>query len=236
MKIALVTAAGSGSRMHQDIPKQFIHINNQPLIIYTLEAFQRHPSVDAILVVGLKGWIDILWAYAKQFNIDKLKWIVEGGETGQESIYNGIMELQKHCSINDTVMIHDGNRSFLTDDIISDSLAVYSEYGSAIAAVPCTEAVFQSVDGKTSQSSIPREQLYRTQTPHTYSLDKLIWAHQLAREKNITNTAATCSLMCELGEKVYFSRGSEKNIKITTVDDMEIFKALLNSKKDSWIK
>ena len=94
--VALLTAAGVGSRMKQDIPKQFLHIENKPLIIYTLEAFQAHPSIDAIIVVCLKGWNDILKSYAKQFNIDKLKHIVNGGETGQESIKNGLDELEKY--------------------------------------------------------------------------------------------------------------------------------------------
>lgn len=236
MNIALLTAAGSGSRMHQDIPKQFIHINNKPLIIYTLEVFQAHPSIDAIMVVGLEGWIEILWAYAKQFNITKLKWVVVGGETNQESIRNGILELQKNCSPQDAIMIHDGNRAYVSEEIISDSLAKYTLYGSAVAAVPCVEAVFRSDDGLSSETNIPREQLYRTQTPHTYSLRKLIWAHELAKEKDIRKSVATCDLMCQLGERIYFSLGSEKNIKITTVDDIEIFKALLASQKDSWIK
>lgn len=236
MNIALLTAAGIGSRMNQDIPKQFIHINNKPLIVYTMEAFQRHPSIDAIIVVGLKGWIDILWAYAKQFGITKLKWIVEGGDTGQESIYNGLKELEQHCNGEDIVVIHDGNRAFVSEDIISDGLVKQSMYGSAVAAITCVEAIFVSEDGVESQNTIPREKLYRTQTPHVYSLKQLLWAHQQAKEKGIMNTTATCTLMCELGEKIFFSLGSEKNIKITTVDDIEIFKALLNSKKDEWLK
>lgn len=236
MVIALLTAAGNGSRMNQDIPKQFIHINNKPLIIYTLEAFQKHPGIDAIIVVGLQGWMDILWAYAKQFNIDKLKWIVTGGETGQESIRNGILELKKHCNKEDVVMIHDGNRSFVSEEIISDSLVKYNLNGSAVATIPCVEAVFYSEDGQTSEKSIPREPLYRTQTPHTYSLEKLSWAHDEAKKKNIINSIATCDLMHKLGEKIYFSKGSEKNIKITTVEDIEIFTALLSAKKENWIK
>lgn len=236
MNIALLTAAGIGSRMNQDIPKQFIHINNKPLIVYTMEAFQKHPSIDAIIVVGLKGWIEILWAYAGQFNITKLKWVVEGGQTGQESIYNGLAELEKHCNKDDIVLIHDGNRAFVSEEIISDGLAKQKVYGSAIAAIPCVEAVFLSETGESSNKSIPREQLYRTQTPHIYSLEKLLWAHKQAKERAIMNTAATCTLMCELGEEIHFSMGSEKNIKITTVDDIEIFKALLNTKRDDWLK
>lgn len=122
-------------------------------------------------------------------------------------------------------------------EIISNSLAVYQQHGSAVAAIPCVEAVFRSVDGgNTSRESIPRESLFRTQTPHTYQLKKLLWAHEKAKELNIKNTAASCTLMQELGETVYFSRGSEENLKITTVDDMMIFKALHSVKKDSWLK
>ncbi|EMD17339.1 2-C-methyl-D-erythritol 4-phosphate cytidylyltransferase [Eggerthia catenaformis OT 569 = DSM 20559] len=237
MNIALLTAAGVGSRMHQDIPKQFMNVENKPIIIYTLEAFQNHPSIDAIIVVTLPNWIDVLQAYARQFNITKLKWIVAGGETGQESIHNGLVKLQEECHEEDVVMIHDGNRCLVSSDIISDSLAVFKTHGSAVAAIPCVEAVFRSKDnGASSIISIPREQLYRTQTPHTYTLKKLLWAHEQAELQNIVNTAATCTLMQQLGETIYFSKGSEENLKITTVDDIMIFKALLHTKKDEWIK
>ena len=237
MIVALLTAAGTGSRMGQDIPKQFMHVENKPLIIHTMEAFQRHPSVDAIMVVTLPAWKDVLKAYASQFNIDKLKWIVSGGATGQESIRNGLIEVENEINTDDIVMIHDGNRCMVSDEIISNSLATFADCGSAVAAIPCVEAVFRSSDdGKSSMDSIPREQLFRTQTPHTYTLGKLLWAHEQAEKRNITNTAATCTLMQALGEVVYFSKGSEKNLKITTMDDMMIFEALLNTKKDSWLK
>lgn len=234
--IALLTAAGVGSRTHQDIPKQFLHIDNKPLIIYTLEAFQQHPNVDEIIVVCLEGWHEILKAYAKQFNITKLKYIVNGGASGQESIYNGLAELEKNCGENDIVIIHDGNRALVSQEIISDSLSCFHQNGSAIVAIPCVEAVFKSSDGISSDFQIPREELYRTQTPHVYTLGKLLWAHSEAKKKNITNTAATCSLMQLLGEKIYLSKGSEKNLKVTTLDDIEIFKSLLHTTQDSWIK
>lgn len=237
MNIALLTAAGSGSRMHQDIPKQFMHVDNRPLIIHTLERFEKHPSIDAIIVVTLPSWKDVLWAYAKQFNITKLKWIVDGGETGQESIHNGLLELAEHCSEDDVVMVHDGNRCLVSQEIISDSLAVFREKGSAVAAIPCVEAVFKSKDGKESTETIPREQLWRTQTPHSYKLSKLLWAHGEAAKRGIAETAASCSLMQALGETVYFSKGSEENLKITTVDDLKIFEALLHSVDSTdWLK
>lgn len=237
MNIALLTAGGTGSRMGQDIPKQFIHVENKPLIIHTMEAFQKHPSIDAILVATLPSWVDVVKAYAKQFGVTKLRWVVPGGATGQESIYNGLMKLKEECSEDDVVMVHDGNRCLVSSEIISDSIATFNKHGSAVAAIPCVEAVFRSDDnGESSTQSIPRDQLFRTQTPHTYTLKKLLWAHDEANKRGITNTAASCTLMWELGEKVYFSRGSEENLKITTMDDMMIFKALLNIKKDDWLK
>lgn len=237
MIVALLTAAGMGSRMHQDIPKQFMHVENKPIIIHTMEAFQNHPAIDAIIVVTLPAWMDVLKAYAKQFNITKLKWVVPGGKTGQESIMNGISELKKHLSNDDIVMIHDGNRCFVSSEIISNSLAVFKQHGGAIAAIPCVEAVFKSDDnGNSSNCSIPREQLFRTQTPHTYTLGKLSWAYDQAVEKGITNTAAVCVLMQKLGERIYFSKGSELNLKITTIEDLLIFKALLHTKQEEWIK
>lgn len=236
MNIALLTAAGSGTRTHQDIPKQFIHVNNKPIIIYTLEAFQKHPNIDAIVVVILKGWSDILWAYAKQFNITKLRYVVLGGETGQESIYHGLQTIKEHFSEEDVVMVHDGNRPLVSQDIITDSFVTYQKYGCAVSAIPCTEVVFVSEDHLTSESSIPREKLLRTQTPHTYKLKRLLWAHEEAARRGIASTAASCSLFEALGEKSYFSLGSEKNLKITTAEDIEIFKALLTARNDEWIK
>lgn len=237
MNVALLTAAGTGTRMGQDIPKQFIHIDNKPILIHTLEAFQNHPSVDAIIVVTLASWIEVVKAYAKQFNITKLQWVVEGGATGQESIKKGLDELKAHISLDDVVLVHDGNRSMVSSEIISDSLVKFKKYGSAVAAIPCVEAVFRSDDdGISSTVSVPREQLFRTQTPHTYTLGKLLWAHEEAAKKGITNTAASCTLMQQLGEKVYFSKGSEENIKITTTDDLRIFQALLHTKTDNWLK
>ena len=236
MNIALLTAAGCGSRMHQDIPKQFLHINNKPIIIYTMEAFEHNPQIDAMIVITLESWKDFIWAYAKQFNITKLKWVVSGGASGQESIYNGLMKLKENCKETDVILVHDGNRPLITNDIIANSLSVFSKFGSAVAAIPCTEAVFKSTDGFSSTISIPREKLFRTQTPHTYTLGKLLWAHEQAKEKNITNSTATCTLMQKLGETIYLSKGSEKNFKLTTLEDIDIFRAFLNSEELSWLK
>ena len=123
MNIAMLIAGGKGARMNQDIPKQFLNIHDKPVIVYTMQAFQRHPEVDAILIVCLDGWQEILKAYANQFNITKLKWVVTGGKNGQESICNGLSELEKECDGNDLVLIHDGIRPNVSQEIISNSIA-----------------------------------------------------------------------------------------------------------------
>ncbi len=236
MIVALLTAAGNGTRMHQDIPKQFIHVDNKPIIIHTMEAFQRHPSIDAIMVVTIDAWSAVLWAYAKQFNITKLKWVVPGGETGQDSIRNGLEALNKELSYDDVVMIHDGNRPLVSTEVISNSLATFAAHGNAVAVIPCTEVVFESDDGCCSCVSTERERLFRTQTPHTYKLGELLDAHKEAERQGLPNMAASCMLMKELGKMTYFSKGSEENMKITTLEDLRIFKALLHTKEENWLK
>ena len=228
MNVALLTAAGSGTRMQLNIPKQFLHVDDKPIIIYTMEAFQNHPSIDAIIVVTIDAWSDVLWAYARQFGITKLKWVVPGGDSGQESIRKGLDVLKQELTDEDVVLVHDGNRPLVSSQIISDSLATFSRYGCAVAAIPCTEVVFESEDGLTSMVSTERERLLRTQTPHTYRLGDLYGAHLEAERRGLNNTAASCMLMKELGRVTYFSKGSEENLKITTPEDLKIFKALLS--------
>lgn len=229
MNVALLTAAGRGTRMHNEVPKQFIHIHEKPIILYTMEAFERHPQIDGILVVGLPDWEAVLWAYARQLNIQKFKWFVEGGATGQASIKNGLLRLKEELSGDDVVLVHDGNRPMVSQELISACLSTQRTFGDAVAAIPCVEAVFQSADGLASTVSIPRETLYRTQTPHAYPLKKLLWAHEQAEKRGIESTAASCVLMSKLGETVHFCPGSETNLKITTQEDIDIFKALLES-------
>lgn len=235
MVIALLTAAGSGTRMGQDVPKQFLHVHDKPVIVYTLERFQQNPQVDELVVVTLPHWIDFVWAYARQFGITKLKWVVEGGQTGQESIYNGLKAVAADRDSREvTIMVHDGNRPMIDNDIIADSLSVFSRYGSAVAAIPCTEVVFRDKKGVSSLRQIPREELWRTQTPHTYNLARLLEAHAESKRRGLKQTAASCQLMSLLGERTYFSKGSEKNLKLTTMDDMYIFKSLLTMERSAW--
>lgn len=237
MNIALIIAGGSGQRMNQDIPKQFLNIDNRPVMIYTLEAFQRHPSIDFIEVVCLKGWEEILKAYTKQFNITKLTGIVPGGENGQASIRNGVLDLKKKgFSGADLVLIHDAIRPMVSQDVISDCIRQCVLHGSAIAAVPCNTSMLTTEDKMVTSAYYDRDKLMSTQTPQAFSLEKLLWAHEEALRRGITNAVASCTMMLELGETLHFSAGSEKNIKLTTTADVDIFRALLAVKQISWLK
>ena len=140
--IALIIAGGSGTRMGLEIPKQFVNIYDKPVIIYTLEAFENHPQIDAIEVVCIEGWEDTLLSYAKKFNIKKLKWITKGGNSGQESIRNGILNLKDKISDNDNVIIHDGVRPMLDDEIISDVIVKCNMYGNGVSSMPYNEQIF----------------------------------------------------------------------------------------------
>lgn len=234
--IALIIAGGVGARMHQNIPKQFLTVNDRPVIVYTLEAFQKHPMVDSIAVVCVSGWETVLWAYANQFNISKLKYVVPGGDCGQASIRNGVYELAEHFQDDDIVLIHDAIRPMVSEEIISDCIATTAKYGSGIASIPCAEAMLQTIDGEYSVDTYPRQNLKRTQTPQGFRLGKICDLHRKALEAGITNSIASCTLMIELGEQVHFSMGSEKNVKLTTVEDIDIFKALLMASRSEWLK
>lgn len=238
MNIAIIIAGGSGARMGQDIPKQFINVYDKPVLLYTLEGFQKHPQIDAIEVVCIDGWHDVLWAYAKQFNITKLKWVVSGGSTGQESIRNGVYNLESKCVDDDIVIIHDGIRPLVDETVLTDVILKAQEYGNAVTSLPYNEQIFVVDDEISTVKYIPRETLRRVSTPQAYTLGKLLWAYKKAFSEGIGiyGSSYTNTMMVELGERLYFAAGSDKNIKLTTKDDLEMFKAYLKSDKDNWLK
>ena len=238
MNVALIIAGGSGHRMGQDIPKQFISVYDKPILIYTLEGFQKHPQIDAIEVVCIDGWQDIVWAYAKQFNIDKLKWITTGGASGQESIRNGVYNLESVCKEDDIVIIHDGIRPLVDESVLSDVIVKCNQYGNAVTSMPYNEQIFVIDDEISTTKYIPREKLRRVSTPQAYRFGLLDSKYHEAFEKEIGiyGSSYTNTMMVELGERLYFAIGSDKNIKLTTKDDLEMFKAYLKSDKDNWLK
>jgi 2-C-methyl-D-erythritol 4-phosphate cytidylyltransferase len=233
MNIAIIIAGGSGHRMGHDIPKQFINVNDKPILIYTLESFQRHPQIDAIEVVCIDGWENVVWAYAKQFGISKLNWIVKGGSTGQESIRNGVYNLQDKASDDDIIIIHDGIRPLVEAEVLTDVILKAQKHGNAVTSLPYNEQIFiiNPEDEATTTQFIPRETLRRVSTPQAYRFDLLNSKYHEAFEKEIGihGSHYTNTMMVELGVKLYFAAGSDKNIKLTTKDDLEIFKGYVKS-------
>lgn len=229
MNIALIIAGGKGERTHQGIPKQFLSIYDKPLLIYTLESFEHHPEIDEILVVCLEGWDEILRSYARVYGINKLKSIVNGGSQVQESIYQGIMALKNKYDENTVIIIHDGVRPCINEEIISDCIIKCKEFGSGVSAMPYFGQVFWKKDEISSEKYIPRDDIMCVHTPQAYHLGKLVWAYEQAEERQIGMgySAYTNTLMVDLGETVYFSAGSSKNMKITTFEDIEVFKSFV---------
>lgn len=235
MNVAIVIAGGSGRRMGQDIPKQFITVYDKPILFYTLEGFQRHPLIDSIEVVCIEGWESTVWAYAKQYGIDKLKWIVTGGETGQESIRNGVYNLEGKLSANDIVVVHDGIRPLIEPSVLTDVINKTIEYGNAVTAMPYNEQIFviSEEDVTTTTEYIPRERIMRVATPQAYRFDLLDEKYHEAFEKGIGiyGSAYTNTMMVELGVRLHFAAGSDKNIKLTTQDDLGLFVGYLAKEK-----
>lgn len=238
MNIALIIAGGSGHRMNQDVPKQFLNVMDKPVIIYTLEGFQRHPEIDEIGVVCIDGWHEVLRAYCRQFNIDKLRWIVSGGETTQESIRNGVLELKNKCAPDDTIVIHDGVRPMVEDFVLSDVIAVCRRYGNGVASLPYNEQIFIIDNEESTKQYIPRDTLRRVSTPQAYQYEKLLWAYEkaFAEGLGIQLSSYANTLMVDLGERLYFAKGSDKNIKLTTKDDLELFKSYICTDRSLWLK
>lgn len=241
MNIALLTAAGSGTRMGQDIPKQFMTIDECPVIVYTMKAFQQHPQIDAIAVVCLKGWEIVLKAYANQYGITKLDYIFSGGDTNFQSIRNGLLGLRNNgVADGDIVLIHDGVRPLVSEDIITRNIETCCKYGYATTGQFCKEVIleFNTENDVLKYLPIPREKLIRTQTPHTYKLGLILDAQQKAIEAGHKNTAASCQLVAQMGiTDQHLVLGSEKNgLKLTNVEDIELFKALKHVSKADWIK
>lgn len=234
MKVAIVIAGGVGTRTQQNIPKQFINVCDKPIIIYTLEQFQKHDEIDAIEAVCLQGWETILEAYAQQFGIAKLRWIVPGGVNTQESIYNGLRNLEGKCKKDDIVIIHDGIRPMVENLVISSCIEVCEKYGNGISALPVYEQIFKRKDEVSTDEYIRRDDYCILQTPQAYYFDHITECYRKGFDMGVGIGASSYAntLMTDLGYRLYFSMGSTKNIKITTKEDIEIFRAMLRTHGD----
>lgn len=235
MTTAIIIAGGVGNRMGQSIPKQFINVFDKPILLYTLEGFEKHPMVDAIEVVCIEGWENVVWSYARQYNISKLKWIVKGGSTGQESIRNGVYNLEGKCSDDDIIIIHDGIRPLVDAEVLTDVINKAQLYGNAVTSMPYYEQIFvvSKDDETTTTQFIPRETLRRVSTPQAYQFGLLDEKYHEAYAKGIgiLGSHYTNTMMVELGVRLHFAAGSEKNIKLTTTEDLDLFKGYLSKEK-----
>ena len=227
MVTAMLFAGGVGRRMKSDdLPKQFIEIGGKPIIVRTMEHFEKHPEVDRIVVACKEDWIDHLEALIKDYKITKVHSVVPGGATGYASIHNGVMETAKFMTDpDDIILICDGVRPMLTERLISDSIRYARECGTSVPVTPSIDSLLFSEDGKFCEKSYERSSMYITQAPQGYTMEKILWAHSEAERRGILNPVSSSELFIELGEKVRLFEGERINIKVTTQEDLEILNA-----------
>lgn len=226
MNIALLLAGGVGMRASCQMPKQFIEVNNKPLIVYTMEKFQQSEYIDRICVVCLDKWIPKVREFAEKFEIEKLDVICEGGNSGLESLQNGLNAL--NCKEEDLIVIHDAVRPFVDEQIIEDNIRVAKQNGIAVAAIDCVETLVYAEESGYAEKMLSRDNLKRVQTPQTFQygiLTKLFESVDISKVKE----PSVFALYMSLGNSIYCSRGSEKNIKITYPEDIEYFRNLFQA-------
>lgn len=228
--IAMVLAGGVGARMRGPVPKQFMVVRDKPVLVYTIEAFQRAVAVDGIVVVSLPEWAGIVEQYVKDRSLSKVMAVVPGGTTGFESIRHGLHYLEEHRSQDDIILIHDGVRPLLTEEVINANIAGVEKYGNAVTAVPATEALLYTSGGETSSQVVERSHIARTQTPQSLRLRDLSLIHRQADEMGIHDSVATCTLLVETGHVVHTVMGDNSNFKLTSPEDVALFEAYLDAK------
>ncbi len=235
MNASLIFAGGAGSRMNSRAkPKQFLQFFGKELIIHTLENFQEHPEIDSIVVVCKEDWISFLEKLLLKYGIDKAKWIVPGGETGQASIFCGLLELEKHCPSDTVVLIHDGVRPFVDESLISECIKSVKEKGSAITVVPAIETIVTTDDGKITGIT-DRSKCFHAKAPQCFFLGDIISSHRKAINDGNTNMIDSASLMMTYGHELFTVEGRFDNIKITTPADFYTFKALYEVRENQQI-
>jgi len=226
--IALILAGGTGKRMNTLVPKQFMEIDGESVLLHTMRAFQQHPLIHEIYLVCLPEWHDFVCDEAEKGGIDKLSGIVMAGETSYASACRGIKHLVETSAFPDAiVLVHDAVRPLITQDIISRNIAVCLTHGNAITALPSHEAYLVTADGSSADGMMPREGLMRAQTPHTFPLAALNKMIQLAEERGIRDSQSIFTLAGELGiAPLHIALGDLRNFKITEQSDILIYRAL----------
>ncbi len=237
MNTAMIFAGGSGTRMKCTAkPKQFLELNGKPIIVYTIEHFQKHPEIDSIAVVCIKDWIDHLKGLVESYRLTKVKWIVAGGATSQESTRNGLYAVSADQDPKDTiVLIHDGVRPLINADTIHDNIESVKKYGSAITTAPAIETIITSENGTEVTSVIDRSICRLARAPQSFYLADIISAHERAIKEGYTEIIDSASLMSHYGHKLHLVDGPIENIKITTPSDFYIFRAINEVKENMQI-
>jgi 2-C-methyl-D-erythritol 4-phosphate cytidylyltransferase len=227
MVTAMLFAGGVGTRMKSsDMPKQFLVVGGKPIIIRTMEHFANHPEVDDIVIACKEDWIDYLNDLIEKFGVKKVRSVVPGGENGFGSIHNGVVETAKVAkNPNDIILICDGVRPMLSEKLISNCIRITRECGTAVPVTPSIDSLLFSDDGEECRKSYKRSSMYITQAPQGYTMEKILWAHNEAEKRGITNPVSSSELFIELGEAVRLFIGERNNIKVTTPEDLERLRA-----------
>ena len=236
MNIAIVFAGGIGSRMQSaSRPKQFLELNGKPIIIYTLEIFEQHPDIDAIVVSCIKEWIPYLHKLVKKFEINKVVDIVPGGKNGQESIYNGLVQAERMSNSSDSiVLIHDGVRPLINAQTITDNIDTVKSHGACITVSPAFESII--IENENGDIETPnRKCCFLARAPQSFYLSDIIDAHRKAQSEEKTDFADSSSLMRYYGYNLKSVIGPIENIKITTPSDFFVLRAMVEVKENKQI-
>lgn len=226
MTTALIFAGGTGRRMNsRSKPKQFLEMHGKPIIIYTLEHFEYHEEIDAIVIVCLKDWINELEGLLKRYGITKVTSIIPGGDTGHDSIYLGLKAMQETASEDDIVLIHDGVRPLINEELISQNISAVKQYGNAITAEAVRESVVRSIDGQ-SISDVPvRNEMYVAKAPQSFYYGRILKLYEKAQCDG--NKTIDSSHLCNIyHEPMHMVTSTKNNIKITDPADYYIYRAL----------
>ncbi|MGV8980477.1 2-C-methyl-D-erythritol 4-phosphate cytidylyltransferase [Clostridium sp.] len=232
MNIAIILAGGKGTRMGiVDQPKQFIDIYGKPIVVHTIEAFDIHEQIDAIAVVCLKEWHEDIKIWTRKYELNKIKWIVDGGETRQESVLNGLKAIEEDISSDDIVVIHDAARPLISHRIIIDNIEGARKYGAVDTVIPASDTIIQSIDNDTISSIPVRKELYLGQTPQSFIYSTIYDAHKKAAKSELQDSTDDCRLVLNYGKKVHLVNGDKLNFKITTMEDLLLLKSIIKMSK-----